>query len=255
MTVMVRCYLLFLLTLALCCACGFVWADTPKASDALIKTSNRGFHSRVHHAIPASGGPVESEEEDVIKKAQKEKMEEDPEEKEDKVEDVVRETLGPGAGGSCPSGSDGSNCPSGHSSGSNGGGHSSSSDSLSETGVHGADIAPGVQPQQPPLPPTLPHQQSERGVTCTPTSPDHPCTTTPEELTPTKPIITTPEEAGDGALIDAPSNKDGHLAADRTGAHVTLGESAPGIGSGSGTDDTSSSSAHSTASPPPAASA
>ncbi|ORC81853.1 uncharacterized protein TM35_001051100, partial [Trypanosoma theileri] len=32
--VMVRCYLLCLLTLALCCACGLVWADGPNASES-----------------------------------------------------------------------------------------------------------------------------------------------------------------------------------------------------------------------------
>ncbi|ORC84381.1 uncharacterized protein TM35_000451190, partial [Trypanosoma theileri] len=32
--VMVRCYLLFLLPLTLCCACGLVWADSPKASES-----------------------------------------------------------------------------------------------------------------------------------------------------------------------------------------------------------------------------
>ncbi|ORC81013.1 uncharacterized protein TM35_001331000 [Trypanosoma theileri] len=52
-TVMVRCYLLCLLTLALCCACGLVWADSPKASDALIKTSTIGVPSLVRRAIPA----------------------------------------------------------------------------------------------------------------------------------------------------------------------------------------------------------
>ncbi|ORC81499.1 uncharacterized protein TM35_001151060 [Trypanosoma theileri] len=51
--VMVRCYLLCLLTLALCCACGLVWADSPKASDAPIKPSTVGVPSLVHHAIPA----------------------------------------------------------------------------------------------------------------------------------------------------------------------------------------------------------
>ncbi|ORC92418.1 uncharacterized protein TM35_000031710 [Trypanosoma theileri] len=51
--VMVRCYLLCLLTLALCCACGLVWADTPKDSNALIKTSTIGVPSLVRRAIPA----------------------------------------------------------------------------------------------------------------------------------------------------------------------------------------------------------
>ncbi|ORC84421.1 uncharacterized protein TM35_000451590, partial [Trypanosoma theileri] len=134
------------------------------------------------------------------------------------------------------------------------GGHGSSSDSLSETGVRGAGIAPIVQPQQHPLPPTLPLQLLAPGATCTPNSSNLPCTTTPEELTPTKPVITTTEKPGHGAHVDAPSNKDGHrAAADRTGAHVTLVEAGPGIGSGSGTDDNSSSN-HPTASPPPAAS-
>ncbi|ORC88752.1 uncharacterized protein TM35_000151830, partial [Trypanosoma theileri] len=32
--VMVRCYLLCLLTLSLCCASGLVWADSPKASES-----------------------------------------------------------------------------------------------------------------------------------------------------------------------------------------------------------------------------
>ncbi|ORC83573.1 uncharacterized protein TM35_000641050 [Trypanosoma theileri] len=52
---MVRCYLLCLLTLALCCACGLVWADSPKTSDALIKTSTVGVPSLVRRAIPADG--------------------------------------------------------------------------------------------------------------------------------------------------------------------------------------------------------
>ncbi|ORC82226.1 uncharacterized protein TM35_000961050 [Trypanosoma theileri] len=251
MAVMVRCYLLCLLTLALCCACGLVWADSPKASDALIKPSTVGVPPLVRRSIPSSGVPGEAKEGDDMQDVQKEELMENPEEQEDEVEENVRETLGPGAGGSCPSGSDSSNCPSGHFFG----GHSSSSDSLSENGVRGAGTAPIVQPQQPPSPPTLPLQQSAPGATCTPTSPDHPCTTATKELTPTKPVIPTPEEAGHGALVDVPSNKDGHRAADRTGAHVTLGDAAPGIGSGSGTDDTSSSSNHSTASPPPAASA
>ncbi|ORC80672.1 uncharacterized protein TM35_001501020 [Trypanosoma theileri] len=51
--VMVRCYLLCLLTLALCCACGLVWADSPKASDALTKTSTVGVPSLVRRAISA----------------------------------------------------------------------------------------------------------------------------------------------------------------------------------------------------------
>ncbi|ORC80777.1 uncharacterized protein TM35_001451000, partial [Trypanosoma theileri] len=235
--VMVRCYLLCLLTLALCCACGLVWADSPKTSDALIKTSTVGVPSRVHRAVPAEFDLIVEEEETLPTEAEKE---------------VVPDTPCLGAGGSCPSASDSSNSPCGRSSGGNGGGRTSSSDSLSETGVRGADIAPGVQPQQHP---TLPHQQSAPGATCTQNSSNLPCTTTPEELTPPKPIIPTPEKPGTGALVDAPSNKDGHRAADRTGAQVTLGESAPEIGSGSGTDDTSSSSSdHSTASPPPAAS-
>ncbi|ORC79982.1 uncharacterized protein TM35_001891010, partial [Trypanosoma theileri] len=49
----VRCYLLCLLTLALCCACGLVWADSPKASDALMKPSTVGVPSLVRRAIPA----------------------------------------------------------------------------------------------------------------------------------------------------------------------------------------------------------
>ncbi|ORC83482.1 uncharacterized protein TM35_000681140, partial [Trypanosoma theileri] len=51
--VMVRCYLFCLLTLALCCACGLVWADSPKPSDALIKPSTVGVPSLVSHAISA----------------------------------------------------------------------------------------------------------------------------------------------------------------------------------------------------------
>ncbi|ORC81198.1 uncharacterized protein TM35_001271040 [Trypanosoma theileri] len=64
MTVMVRCYLLCSLTLALCCACGLVWADGPKASNALIKPSTVGVPSLVRHAIPADGGSWVSFEED-----------------------------------------------------------------------------------------------------------------------------------------------------------------------------------------------
>ncbi|ORC83380.1 uncharacterized protein TM35_000731040 [Trypanosoma theileri] len=52
--VMVKCYLLCLLTLALCCACGLVWADSPKASDVLIKPSTVGVPSLVRRAIPVS---------------------------------------------------------------------------------------------------------------------------------------------------------------------------------------------------------
>ncbi|ORC80779.1 uncharacterized protein TM35_001451020, partial [Trypanosoma theileri] len=62
--VMVRCYLLCLLTLALCCACGLVWADSPKASDALIKTSTIGVSSLVRRAIPASGDVGKDDEKD-----------------------------------------------------------------------------------------------------------------------------------------------------------------------------------------------
>ncbi|ORC81930.1 uncharacterized protein TM35_001031050 [Trypanosoma theileri] len=51
--VMVKCYLLCLLTLTLCCASGLVWADSPKDSDALIKPSTVGGPSLVHRAIPA----------------------------------------------------------------------------------------------------------------------------------------------------------------------------------------------------------
>ncbi|ORC84269.1 uncharacterized protein TM35_000471640 [Trypanosoma theileri] len=51
--VMVRFYLLCLLTLALCYGCGLVWADSPKASNALIKPSTVGVPSLVHRAIPA----------------------------------------------------------------------------------------------------------------------------------------------------------------------------------------------------------
>ncbi|ORC83394.1 uncharacterized protein TM35_000731180, partial [Trypanosoma theileri] len=51
--VMVRCYLLCLLTLALCGACGLVWADSPKASNALIKPSTVGVPSLVRRAVPA----------------------------------------------------------------------------------------------------------------------------------------------------------------------------------------------------------
>ncbi|KAH9589349.1 hypothetical protein LSM04_007237 [Trypanosoma melophagium] len=54
--IMLRCYLLCLLTLALCCASGLVWADSPKASDALIKISTVGAPSLVRHAIPAAEG-------------------------------------------------------------------------------------------------------------------------------------------------------------------------------------------------------
>ncbi|ORC84027.1 uncharacterized protein TM35_000511280 [Trypanosoma theileri] len=253
MAVMVRCCLLCLLTLALCCASGLVWADSPKVSDALIKPTTGGVPPLVRRAIPSSGFPGKAEEAVNMKKAQKEELMENPEEQEDEVEENVDEPRVPGTGGSCPSGSD-SNCPSGHSSGGNGGGHISAFDSLSENGVRGAGIAPGVQPQQLPLPPTLPHQQPAPGATCTPTSPDPACSPTREELTATNLRVSIPEKPGHGALVDAPSNKDSHLAADATGAQVTLGEAAPGIGSGSGTDDTSSSSNHSTASPPPAAS-
>ncbi|ORC84239.1 uncharacterized protein TM35_000471340 [Trypanosoma theileri] len=67
--VMVRCYLLCLLTLTLCCACGLVWADSPKASDALIKPSTVGVPSLVYHAFPAQDVDgyeilIEEEEED-----------------------------------------------------------------------------------------------------------------------------------------------------------------------------------------------
>ncbi|ORC83628.1 uncharacterized protein TM35_000621020 [Trypanosoma theileri] len=50
---MVRCYLFCLLTLALCCACGLVSADSPKASDVLIKPSTIGVPSLVRRAVPA----------------------------------------------------------------------------------------------------------------------------------------------------------------------------------------------------------
>ncbi|ORC83745.1 uncharacterized protein TM35_000581080 [Trypanosoma theileri] len=51
--VMVRCYMFCLLTLALCCACGLVWSDSPKVYDALIKTSTVGVPSLVRRAVPA----------------------------------------------------------------------------------------------------------------------------------------------------------------------------------------------------------
>ncbi|ORC82229.1 uncharacterized protein TM35_000961080 [Trypanosoma theileri] len=66
--VMVRCYLLCLLTLALCCDCGLVWADSPKASDALIKTSTVGIPSLVRRAIPASGDVRKDDEKEDKKK-------------------------------------------------------------------------------------------------------------------------------------------------------------------------------------------
>ncbi|ORC84086.1 uncharacterized protein TM35_000501400, partial [Trypanosoma theileri] len=59
---MVRCYLLCLLTLALCCDCGLVWADSSKASDSLIETSTVGVPSLVHHAIPADDDWLEVDE-------------------------------------------------------------------------------------------------------------------------------------------------------------------------------------------------
>ncbi|ORC83743.1 uncharacterized protein TM35_000581060, partial [Trypanosoma theileri] len=52
-TVLMRCYLLCLQTLALCCACGLVWADNPKASDAFIKPSTVGVPSLVRRAVTA----------------------------------------------------------------------------------------------------------------------------------------------------------------------------------------------------------
>ncbi|ORC84387.1 uncharacterized protein TM35_000451250 [Trypanosoma theileri] len=58
-TVMMRCYLLCVLTLALCCACGLVWADSHNASDALINTSTVGAPSLVHHAVPAAVKPLQ----------------------------------------------------------------------------------------------------------------------------------------------------------------------------------------------------
>ncbi|ORC83832.1 uncharacterized protein TM35_000551010, partial [Trypanosoma theileri] len=65
-TVMVSYYLLCLLTLALCCACGLVWADSPKASHTLIKPSTVGVPSLVHHAVPAEEPPwFSSEDEDL----------------------------------------------------------------------------------------------------------------------------------------------------------------------------------------------
>ncbi|ORC90040.1 uncharacterized protein TM35_000103080 [Trypanosoma theileri] len=112
---MMRCYLLCLLTLALCCACGLVWADGPKASDALIKTSAVGVPSLLHHAIPSGGGLGEAGEAANMHKAHKEELRGTlPTEAE---EEVVPDPLCPGTGGSSPSGSDSSNCPSGHSSG------------------------------------------------------------------------------------------------------------------------------------------
>ncbi|ORC84426.1 uncharacterized protein TM35_000451640, partial [Trypanosoma theileri] len=65
--VMVRCYLFCLLTLALCSACGLVWADSPKASNALIKPSTIGVPSLVRHAIPALLDTVcDEDEEDIL---------------------------------------------------------------------------------------------------------------------------------------------------------------------------------------------
>ncbi|ORC77328.1 uncharacterized protein TM35_002721000, partial [Trypanosoma theileri] len=61
---MVRCYLLYLLTLALCYACGLVSADSPKASDALIKPSTIGVPSLVRHAIPALLLDIECDEDE-----------------------------------------------------------------------------------------------------------------------------------------------------------------------------------------------
>ncbi|ORC82653.1 uncharacterized protein TM35_000861060, partial [Trypanosoma theileri] len=48
--------------LALCCACGLVWADGTKASDALIKPSTVGVPSLVRHAIPADDGGLKVDE-------------------------------------------------------------------------------------------------------------------------------------------------------------------------------------------------
>ncbi|ORC83391.1 uncharacterized protein TM35_000731150 [Trypanosoma theileri] len=65
--VMVRCYLLCLFTLALYCASGLVWADSPKASDALIKPSTIGVPSLVHHVIHAQEAwIVDIDEEDKV---------------------------------------------------------------------------------------------------------------------------------------------------------------------------------------------
>ncbi|ORC83518.1 uncharacterized protein TM35_000671240 [Trypanosoma theileri] len=71
--VFVRCYLLCLLTLALCCACGLVWADSRKASAALIKPSTIGVSSLVSHAIPADGGWIVDEDEELQVEGEKDR--------------------------------------------------------------------------------------------------------------------------------------------------------------------------------------
>ncbi|ORC83688.1 uncharacterized protein TM35_000601190, partial [Trypanosoma theileri] len=88
MTVMVRCYLLCLLTLALCCACGLVWADSPKASDALIKPSTVGVPSLVRRAIPedAESWMVYEDEEDG------DRIDEDRHRKKEQGSDKVEKT-------------------------------------------------------------------------------------------------------------------------------------------------------------------
>ncbi|ORC83571.1 uncharacterized protein TM35_000641030, partial [Trypanosoma theileri] len=82
--VMVRCYLLCLLTLAVCCASGLVWADSPKASDVLIKTSTVGIPSLVRHAIPAGGDDwivnVDGDGEDAREEGQKGDLMKEPKE-------------------------------------------------------------------------------------------------------------------------------------------------------------------------------
>ncbi|ORC83924.1 uncharacterized protein TM35_000531080 [Trypanosoma theileri] len=160
--VMVRCYLLCLLTLTLCCACGLVWADSPKASNALIKPSTIGVPSLVHHAIPALLIPSNDKECNLRRDVGLD-VDDDEEgaEENDDDEEVDLKTRDPASGASCSTDTDGRNCASG--------GHAVSR-SLTEEAVHAAIIPQGGQHQQSPHSPPHPLHEPERGVPCTPNS-------------------------------------------------------------------------------------
>ncbi|ORC83598.1 uncharacterized protein TM35_000641300 [Trypanosoma theileri] len=160
--VMVRCYLLCLLTLTLCCACGLVWADSPKASDALIKPSTIGVPSLVRRAIPAFLIPSDDKECNLRNEVGLD-VDDDEEgaDENDDDEEVDLETSDPASGASCSSDTHGRNCASG--------GHDASR-SLTEEAVHAAIIPQGGQHQQSPHSPPHPLHEPERGVPCTPNS-------------------------------------------------------------------------------------
>ncbi|ORC83837.1 uncharacterized protein TM35_000551060, partial [Trypanosoma theileri] len=162
LVVMVRCYLLCLLTLALCCACGLVWADNPQASNTLIKTSIVGVPSLVRRAVPAlllTTKCNEDDEEEGEEDVDETHLKEDEKEKDKDKKEAVEHS---GSGGaSCPSDTHCRNCASG--------GHAASH-SLTANSPTGSESLQRGQLQQPPHSPPHPLQEAEQVVPCTPNS-------------------------------------------------------------------------------------